>query len=48
MFKINVGFLIGVMILTAQLQLRAQTNDETGLVTIELEKTASPLVRILR
>ena len=38
MFKINVGVLIVVMILTAQLQLDAQTNDETGLVTIELGK----------
>jgi hypothetical protein len=38
MFKINVGFLIGVMILTAQLQMHAQTNGETGLVTIELGK----------
>ena len=38
MFKINVGVLIVVVILAAQLQLHAQTNDETGLVTIELGK----------
>jgi cytoskeletal protein CcmA (bactofilin family) len=38
MFKINVAFLIGVMILTAQLQLHAQGSDETGLVTIDLGK----------
>ena len=38
MFKINVALLIGAMILTAQLQSRAQENDETGEVTIDLGK----------
>src|ERR1700719_19532 len=38
MFKTNVGVLIVVMILTAQLQLHAQGNEGTGLVTIDLGK----------